>query len=124
MAVLHFGKNCIRCIDRLCIVVVAPLKTIGKVGIFVCNGAAVFSSELGVLLNRLGGDFGGDGWTDSGRLGGWMNFWMSLSWLVRHLASMGAYKYISELYKKKQSDVLRFLLRVRYVSSSSDQTHS
>jgi hypothetical protein len=29
---------------------------------------------------------------------------------------MGAYKYIGELYKKKQSDVLRFLLRVRYVS--------
>jgi hypothetical protein len=28
---------------------------------------------------------------------------------------MGAYKYIGELYKKKQSDVLRFLLRVRYV---------
>ena len=28
---------------------------------------------------------------------------------------MGAYKYISELYKKKQSDVLRFLLRVRFV---------
>jgi ribosomal protein L15E len=28
---------------------------------------------------------------------------------------MGAYKYISELYKKKQSDVLRFLLRVRCV---------
>lgn len=27
--------------------------------------------------------------------------------------SMGAYKYIGELYKKKQSDVLRFLLRVR-----------
>ncbi|KAB5592190.1 hypothetical protein CTheo_4341 [Ceratobasidium theobromae] len=26
---------------------------------------------------------------------------------------MGAYKYLSELYKKKQSDVLRFLLRVR-----------
>ncbi|KAG6851044.1 hypothetical protein H0H93_002936 [Arthromyces matolae] len=26
---------------------------------------------------------------------------------------MGAYKYIGELYKKKQSDVLRFLLRVR-----------
>ncbi|KAG1757545.1 ribosomal protein L15e [Suillus lakei] len=26
---------------------------------------------------------------------------------------MGAYKYISELYRKKQSDVLRFLLRVR-----------
>jgi ribosomal protein L15E len=29
---------------------------------------------------------------------------------------MGAYKYIGELYKKKQSDVLRFLLRVRYAS--------
>ena len=29
---------------------------------------------------------------------------------------MGAYKYIGELYKKKQSDVLRFLLRVRYVN--------
>eukprot|EP00158_Paraphelidium_tribonemae_P000575 Partr_v1_DN22864_c0_g1_i1_m77281 putative Ribosomal protein L15 len=26
---------------------------------------------------------------------------------------MGAYKYIEELYKKKQSDVMRFLLRVR-----------
>ena len=30
---------------------------------------------------------------------------------------MGAYKYVEELYKKKQSDVLRFLLRVRLVSS-------
>lgn len=30
---------------------------------------------------------------------------------------MGAYKYIGELYKKKQSDVLRFLLRVRCVVS-------
>ena len=30
---------------------------------------------------------------------------------------MGAYKYVEELYKKKQSDVLRFLLRVRYVTS-------
>lgn len=29
---------------------------------------------------------------------------------------MGAYKYIGELYKKKQSDVLRFLLRVRCVT--------
>jgi large subunit ribosomal protein L15e len=27
---------------------------------------------------------------------------------------MGAYKYVTELYKKKQSDVLRFLFRVRY----------
>ena len=26
---------------------------------------------------------------------------------------MGAYKYLEELWKKKQSDVLRFLLRVR-----------
>jgi len=32
---------------------------------------------------------------------------------------MGAYKYVTELYKKKQSDVLRFLLRVRYVSEDS-----
>jgi len=28
---------------------------------------------------------------------------------------MGAYKYVEELYKKKQSDVLRFLMRVRLV---------
>lgn len=27
--------------------------------------------------------------------------------------NMGAYKYMQELYRKKQSDVLRFLLRVR-----------
>lgn len=26
---------------------------------------------------------------------------------------MGAYKYMQELYRKKQSDVLRFLLRMR-----------
>ena len=26
---------------------------------------------------------------------------------------MGAYKYMTELYRKKQSDVLRYLLRVR-----------
>jgi large subunit ribosomal protein L15e len=32
---------------------------------------------------------------------------------------MGAYKYIGELYKKKQSDVLRFLLRVRCVGLAS-----
>merc|ERR1712144_190254 len=30
-----------------------------------------------------------------------------------HNATMGAYKYIEELWRKKQSDVLRFLLRVR-----------
>lgn len=30
----------------------------------------------------------------------------------------GAYKYVAELYKKKQSDVMRFLMRVRYVPSS------
>lgn len=29
---------------------------------------------------------------------------------------MGAYKYIGELYKKKQSDVLRFTSRVRSVA--------
>ena len=28
---------------------------------------------------------------------------------------MGAYKYVSELYRKKQSDVMRYLLRVRYM---------
>lgn len=27
--------------------------------------------------------------------------------------SMGAYKYLEELWRKKQSDVLRFVLRVR-----------
>ena len=26
---------------------------------------------------------------------------------------MGAYKYVSELYRKKQSDVMRYLLRIR-----------
>jgi large subunit ribosomal protein L15e len=26
---------------------------------------------------------------------------------------MGAYKYLAELYRKKQSDVLRYLLRIR-----------
>ena len=26
---------------------------------------------------------------------------------------MGAYKYMQEMYRKKQSDVLRFLLRIR-----------
>ena len=25
---------------------------------------------------------------------------------------MGAYKYVSELYRKKQSDVMRYLLRI------------
>ena len=29
------------------------------------------------------------------------------------LTEMGAYKYMQELYRKKQSDVLRFLLRIR-----------
>jgi large subunit ribosomal protein L15e len=28
---------------------------------------------------------------------------------------MGAYKYLEEIWRKKQSDVLRFLLRVRSV---------
>jgi Ribosomal L15 len=33
--------------------------------------------------------------------------------LVLTLLQMGALKYVEELQKKKQSDVLRFLLRVR-----------
>ena len=28
-------------------------------------------------------------------------------------SEMGAYKYMSELYRKKQSDVMRYLLRIR-----------
>lgn len=37
------------------------------------------------------------------------------SWrlLLLLVAAMGAYKYLEELWRKKQSDVLRFLLRVR-----------
>jgi large subunit ribosomal protein L15e len=37
------------------------------------------------------------------------------STLLRHTDQlrMGAYKYVEELWKRKQSDVLRFLLRVR-----------
>lgn len=34
-------------------------------------------------------------------------------WLISHFAQMGAHKYLEELQKKKQSDVMRFLLRVR-----------
>ena len=30
-----------------------------------------------------------------------------------HCNKMGAYKYLEELWRKKQSDVMRFLLRVR-----------
>ena len=33
---------------------------------------------------------------------------------------MGAYKYVEEIWKKKQSDVLRYLLRIR-ASSESDE---
>ena len=33
--------------------------------------------------------------------------------LPSQLYKMGAYKYLEELWRKKQSDVLRFLLRVR-----------
>ena len=36
---------------------------------------------------------------------------VSLCQAPRH--KMGAYKYIQELYRKKQSDVMRFLLRIR-----------
>merc|ERR1712034_272148 len=35
----------------------------------------------------------------------------SLEWVP--LSEMGAYKYLEELYKKKQSDLLRFLFRIR-----------
>merc|ERR1712244_208536 len=41
---------------------------------------------------------------------------MGRSWIrlkVSGIFIMGAYKYMQELYRKKQSDVLRFLLRVR-----------
>jgi hypothetical protein len=37
----------------------------------------------------------------------------SKHWLTRNSAQMGAHKYLEELQKKKQSDVMRFLLRVR-----------
>lgn len=44
----------------------------------------------------------------------------SIPWLTGFYSrKMGAYKYVGELYKKKQSDVLRFLFRVRYVSKIS-----
>merc|ERR1712076_71547 len=32
---------------------------------------------------------------------------------LNRIARMGAYKYLQELYKKKQSDLLRFLFRIR-----------
>ncbi|KAM7272416.1 hypothetical protein ACFE04_027079 [Oxalis oulophora] len=45
------------------------------------------------------------------------SFFTSSSWRQKLLAvplnSMGAYKYVSELWRKKQSDVMRFLQRVR-----------
>lgn len=33
--------------------------------------------------------------------------------LIWNIETMGAYKYMQEIYRKKQSDILRFLLRVR-----------
>ena len=44
-----------------------------------------------------------------------LTFFLSLYTFIRYQPQMGAYKYVEELYKKKQSDVLRFLLRVRLV---------
>ena len=38
-------------------------------------------------------------------------FKLDFSFLFR--LKMGAYKYMSELYRKKQSDVMRYLLRIR-----------
>jgi Ribosomal L15 len=35
------------------------------------------------------------------------------NFVTSYSQKMGAYKYVEELYKKKQSDVMRFLLRVR-----------
>lgn len=37
----------------------------------------------------------------------------SQHWLTAQFVQMGAHKYLEELQKKKQSDVMRFLLRVR-----------
>ncbi len=34
---------------------------------------------------------------------------------------MGAYKYLEEVYKHKQSDLLRFLLRVRYAKKKEEE---
>ena len=36
----------------------------------------------------------------------------------------GAYKYLEELWKKKQSDVLKFLLRIRCWESDTHHMHS
>ena len=36
-----------------------------------------------------------------------------LDFLFFFRLEMGAYKYMSELYRKKQSDVMRYLLRIR-----------
>jgi hypothetical protein len=33
--------------------------------------------------------------------------------LLLTIETMGAYKYVEELWRKKQSDVVRFLLRIR-----------
>ena len=35
------------------------------------------------------------------------------SFVTLQTSRMGAYKYMTELYRKKQSDVLRYLLRIR-----------
>ena len=39
------------------------------------------------------------------------NMWYIIIYVV--LVTTGAYKYVSELWRKKQSDVMRFLQRVR-----------
>ena len=39
------------------------------------------------------------------------SFTLDFSFFFR--LKMGAYKYMSELYRKKQSDVMRYLLRIR-----------
>jgi len=40
-------------------------------------------------------------------------FVLQFFWVVLIYVATGAYKYVSELWRKKQSDVMRFLQRVR-----------
>ncbi|TCD71509.1 60S ribosomal protein L15 [Steccherinum ochraceum] len=58
-----------------------------------------------------------DGWVVDGSDVAWVDRFRAHDTDLHSSSSvackMGAYKYIGELYKKKQSDVLRFLLRVR-----------
>ncbi len=46
-------------------------------------------------------------------LRGWIRPYNNFLFHPLFTTDMGAYKYLEELYKRKQSDVLRFLLRIR-----------